>query len=587
MRLYRPVTCAACAAALCLVLSVARSAAADTIKRTVAPGVVFSQETAPPPAGPLLINVLRVNLKQPGVRVQAELAQDVVLNDDATLGREPVGATAARHGAVAAVNADFFPFTGDPLNLTIRNGELLSESMPHRVAMSITGDGQVRFDTLLTVGSLMGSDGTIVALDGINRPVGKDEIVVLTPAFGGRTRAAASMTTVALTGVNLPVRVGQDQTGAASEPDAGDSKAAIPTDGATLIGSGKGAEWLRSHVHGGDSVRFRFDCVSNPLPVGPYRRDLASRAASFRGRAIKSVWTDVEQAVGGGPWLVRDGKPAVDGDAENLDEKDFVAARHPRTAAGVTASGELLLVTVDGRNPGVSRGVSLPEMASILIRYGAVQAINLDGGGSSTMVVNGAYINRPSDGEPRAVASSLLVFAQKPQTSDEGETLDPVTLPAGGRVLLSLPPSGAADSGERDSGIWGTLDGRSFVTQAGVLTSTHAGSGTAVCFLDGKTVRAPYTVLPGPPAKVRASLGAVANNPPDRNRLSVSVADAYGNPIPNQTVRVQAVGGTAEKSEAVTDANGRVSLEIVWDVTKGRKVTVSSGSLNPVTITGK
>jgi exopolysaccharide biosynthesis protein len=573
------------AIAFCLAPSL--PTAADTIKRTVAPGIEFTQETVAPPAGPLIINVLRINLKQPGVRVQAELAQDVVLNDDPTLGRETVGATAVRHGAVAAVNADFFPYTGDPLSLTIRNGELLSESMPHRVAMSITSDGDVRFDTLLTVGSLMAPDGSIVALEGINRLLGKDEIVVETPAFGARTRATSAATTVQVTGVNLPVRVGQDQTGSASEPAPGDPKSPIPAGGAVLVGSGKGADWLRSHVHQGDSIRFRFDCVPNPLPAGPYRKDLASRAASSRGRAIKSVWTDVQQAVGGGPWLVRDGRPAVDGDAESFDEREFVAARHPRTAVGATSAGELLLVNVDGRNAGVSRGATLPEMADILIRYGAARAINLDGGGSTTMVVNGAYVNRPSDGEPNAVAASLLVFAPTSTMPPTVETLDPITVPAGGRVTLGASPNGAAGSADQIGGIWGTLDGRAFVTQTGVLTATRAGAGAAVCTTNGKTIRAPYTVISGPPAKLRAVLGSAPNNPPDRNILSITVTDAYGNPVPNQTVHVQSSGGSAEQPEAVTDSAGRATVEIVWDIDKGRKVTVSSGSLNSVTITSK
>ena len=75
----------------------------------------------------------------------------------------------------------------------------------------------------------------------------------------------------------------------------------------------------------------------------------------------------------------------------------FVAARNPRTLAGVTATGALLLVTVDGRRPGWSAGMSLADAARLMKSLGARDALNLDGGGSSTMVYGGRVVNRPSD----------------------------------------------------------------------------------------------------------------------------------------------------------------------------------------------
>ena len=194
---------------LAILLFSPRSAESQTIRRMVAPGVELTQSAIPPPLGPLLVNVLRVDLKQPGVRVQTELAQDVVLADDPTNGRGSVGSVALRHHAVAAINADYFPYTGDPVNVTVRDGELLSESLPHRVAMALTRDGQIRFDTLVTVGSIMGTDGSVYSLDGINRLTGKDEIVVLTPSFGPRTRASVSTACVQVSGVIFPCGLGR------------------------------------------------------------------------------------------------------------------------------------------------------------------------------------------------------------------------------------------------------------------------------------------------------------------------------------------------------------------------------------------
>jgi exopolysaccharide biosynthesis protein len=120
-------------------------------------------------------------------------------------------------------------------------------------------------------------------------------------------------------------------------------------------------------------------------------------------------------AVGGGPRLLRDGRVAVAARAEGFAPlrsfaQAFVRGRQPRTLAGVTEDGRLLLVTVDGRRPGWSVGMTLPEAARLMRSLGATDALNLDGGGSTTMVVRGQVVNRPSDrvGE-RAVSNALYV----------------------------------------------------------------------------------------------------------------------------------------------------------------------------------
>jgi exopolysaccharide biosynthesis protein len=89
----------------------------------------------------------------------------------------------------------------------------------------------------------------------------------------------------------------------------------------------------------------------------------------------------------------------------------FASDRHPRTAVGRMTNGKLLLVTVDGRQPQTSIGMSLYTLADLLLELGAVEAINLDGGGSTTMVVKHKVMNKPSDqtGE-RPVSDAILMF---------------------------------------------------------------------------------------------------------------------------------------------------------------------------------
>jgi len=89
----------------------------------------------------------------------------------------------------------------------------------------------------------------------------------------------------------------------------------------------------------------------------------------------------------------------------------FVASRNPRTLAGVRSDGRILLVTIDGRRPGWSAGATLPEAARVMRALGAREALNLDGGGSTTMTVKGAVVNFPSDptGE-RPVGDGVFVL---------------------------------------------------------------------------------------------------------------------------------------------------------------------------------
>jgi exopolysaccharide biosynthesis protein len=117
-----------------------------------------------------------------------------------------------------------------------------------------------------------------------------------------------------------------------------------------------------------------------------------------------------EFVVGGGPRLVRNARLAAAGDP-GIYGAGFADARHPRTAVGVRADGRILLVTVDGRQPERSVGMTIAELTALLLELGAVEALNMDGGGSTTMVADGRVVNNPSDlaGE-RPVGDALLVL---------------------------------------------------------------------------------------------------------------------------------------------------------------------------------
>ena len=197
---------------------------------------------------------------------------------------------------------------------------------------------------------------------------------------------------------------------------------AIPSDGVVLSGGpGTGADFLARHLHPGDRVSF----VLAVAPAGETARAVQIAALPRTGRDLPSragagisrsawLWAQVPQAVGGGPHLLVDGQVAVDCDRQRAFEAGFSDGLNPRTAVGTTRDGHhLLLVTVDGRQA-FSKGVSLTDMALILKRYGAWNAINLDGGGSTAMAVGGVTVNNPSGaGAERPVADMLLVYSDR------------------------------------------------------------------------------------------------------------------------------------------------------------------------------
>ncbi len=157
-----------------------------------------------------------------------------------------------------------------------------------------------------------------------------------------------------------------------------------------------GINWVSST---GDSVFLWNQPVTN-RPENPGIRPDSTHRELWAYRDI----------LGGGPQLIRDGEKYI-----AVNEEVFFGTSipevHPRTAAGITPEGDLILLLVDGRQL-ISRGVDLIELTDILFDLGCEDAINLDGGGSSAMVVNGILLNRPAGTTTeREVMSAIAVYA--------------------------------------------------------------------------------------------------------------------------------------------------------------------------------
>jgi hypothetical protein len=538
------------------------SAHAAPVTRELAPGVWLTQEVITEPA-PLIVNAVMVDVADPSVSVKAAIGQDTVYTDDSLKGREKISTLAARKGALVGINSDFFPFgevpTGDPLNVCVIDGELISEPAGNRAVMGVLSNRTVFFDTPRLDAKLTFASGVSRQIDGINRVRGTNQVIVYTAACGPTTQNKFKATDLVCASDDLPVRVGKPIKLTITEvkPDAINTP--IPKHGVVISGGGPAASFLSANARVGDVVTVQFDIKS----------------------ASCYDWTMVDQAVGGGPWILKDGKEFIDLEAEGMTAS-FSKTKHPRTAVGTTAEGKLLLVTVDGRQT-ISEGISLPDLSALMRRLGCVNAINLDGGGSTTLAIKGLIANSVSGSDERAVANGLLVFAPQAECADvrklaiSGLTYD---VPAGQGVQLRLvcgDDAAPLTEEQMKSVVWGASGAVGFVSQSGYFVPLRAKQGKIRATLGSQLAELDVTVVPGPPAEVRATL-AQDKADPARSVLTVTATDANANKITNKDVILNTIGGKADVETGAIDGKGEFTTGVTWDpAATDRRIVVVVG----------
>lgn len=285
---------------------------------------------------------------------------------------ERTSSMCARVGCLVAVNGDFqLPGTRLPVGGVVRGSELLKSPSDIHEQLVISPGGDLAAGRVDLTGRLVPTDLEEVRIDGVNGERIEDSLILYTRAVGPRTGTNRHGVEVAVTPVQPagPLRLGQTTLVELGDVIRGGGNAPIPPDGAVLSGHGSGAEELEHLLEAVD------------------RGDVGRRA-------LLRLETDPEasESVGGFPVLLRDGRRWF-----KNEPASFVRGRHPRTAIGWNAEGDVWLVVVDGRRPAYSEGMTLLELAELLLDLGATEAVNLDGGGTSTFVVGGRVVNRPSD----------------------------------------------------------------------------------------------------------------------------------------------------------------------------------------------
>jgi hypothetical protein len=335
--------------------------------------------------GPFVAHVLEVDMLAGDVAFKAWRSGGLI-----TTSRQLRDAGFTGMDVHGGINADFFSFQSTlPIGNQVTDGEFVYGIHSRRSHVLVRASGEVSFESVSFSGGVTTRDGANLLVTGVNRHRAEDQAMFYNKHYHGVSRNDS-------TGVEMAMR---------------------------LV---SGDRWIA-----GNTVRVVVDSVKvgymNATPgqylisVGPrhphYSRystvstaDTLTLTLGFTDSSI----TDVTQVIGGGGRILRDG---IDATHENEEKEGIASAfltnRHPRSVVAVNKDQSVAwLVVIDGRQAS-SLGMNFAEMASFLQDLGAWDAINLDGGGSTTMVYNNQVVNSPSDptGE-RAVANVLMVVGQ-------------------------------------------------------------------------------------------------------------------------------------------------------------------------------
>lgn len=364
-------------------------------KQPVTDGLEMEKHLITTTGGDSRVYVLKADLTNPYLKINTLVGADGSLEKNARVADMAAGA-----GSVAAVNADFFQMSesGRPIGMTYRDGEMIT-SPPLRDDMfgwSLSREGEPYIGIFSFSGKVTAANGTTFPLAGVNKPSyfqaggvdsHQDTLLMYDRSWGavsrGKTGSNDDVTEVfvsngIVTGINL------NQPGRA-----------IPVDGYVLAGRGAAAEYIESNIRVGDRLTVDYTVA----PDG------------------ENIWA----GTGGWQLLVDNGRvmSSFPGDTNGP------AAR---TAIGYTPGGESLVLVVVEKSTG-SRGVTLEELAEYMSRLGVARALNLDGGGSTTLAARplgdekAVLVNRPQNNVQRLVPTALGFFSTAPRGNLAGLVL--------------------------------------------------------------------------------------------------------------------------------------------------------------------
>ena len=342
-------------------------------------------------------------------RSEPTLHFEVALANAQVLGKETVRSMANRRNkrgdrrVIVAVNGgfgvlgDMRGYGGVLENLHIQNGELITQPTDTEACFGVTESGEFLSSRVQMEANIHIGEHTL-PLGCVNqRRLDGCQVTLYTPRLGESTRTNRRRgKEVIISGLSLPLTPHYEHAYRV-EKVLSDGNSLIPRDGAIL--------WF--------NARLRDPAVS---------KFSAGASGTLTLSLSPPEWNKVQHAIGGRLRLLKNGEiNQTIAEMHNAEKKHTPGKRtpllnlshEPRTALGYNAD-KLFLVVADGRQPQYSTGLTLYELASILRELGATEAINLDGGSSSTFVVNDTVVNKPSGQQERDVLNAVFITADTP-----------------------------------------------------------------------------------------------------------------------------------------------------------------------------
>lgn len=306
---------------------------------------------------PVKINVIEINSKiNPDLQLTPALASDT-LNKKSTIKN-----IAQKNNSIVAINGTFFkPQTGVPLGTLMINKKIYTGPIYDRVAMGIFDNSYDMARIQLNANAKAGDK--FIKIDNINQPrMLSTYVIAYTPEWGKMAPASPKY------GKQIAIKDNK-------VTEISTSALQIPENGFVLVGPAQQLDKVATEK----IIKLEINTIPN--------------------------WQNVNHIISGGPYLVKNGDVFVDISEQKLNA---IGGRNPRTAVGYTKDNNLIIVTVDGREKS-SVGMTLTELAYLMKSIGCTNAMNLDGGGSTVLYVNGKVVNQPQVQGGIALSNALTL----------------------------------------------------------------------------------------------------------------------------------------------------------------------------------
>lgn len=530
-------------------------------KTEVSPQVTHIKRTYQSGSTKEVVNMLDINLANTYTKLEVGLPNPLnSLKTTSSLAKEY---STLGHRVVGAVNASYFLGNGVPANLLAQNNEIMNYGIlgdgnnsptQNPIAFGISNSGKAIIDYYNTDLSFT-VNGKEYPIDLINSERTENKTVLYTPGkkSTGTNQWGIEIIANSATQDTTSLHFGDQFSGVVSNVTGYNTSgnSAIPSDGFVIS-------------------------VQNKELAAELAASVAAGATVEVGLAIDQKWMDAQYILAAGPLLVKDSKVNI----SMSTSSEFAKTRAPRTAVAVDSTGtKVFLVTVDGRQSGYSNGTSLADLASYLISQGASAAINLDGGGSTTMVVRnpGGYsprlVNSPSEGSERRVSAILQVVNTAPQGTLKSMTLGSIPKEVIKGSSINLKVASAYDQYlnplELDSanvkwsveGNIGTINGTTF-------TANAKGQGKIIAQYDGIKVEQTVKVI----------------DTEDKILL-----DSFDSASKWSSSAAKATASVANSSKSEPFRQGSSSLKLSYDFSSSESGTKAAYAISktPITITGQ